>query len=60
MMSEEGSKYAWQEHREIRESLLAPYQPEPARPAATFDDVRRIHRQMIAAGLVPPSSGEMH
>lgn len=57
MMTEEGAKYAWQEHQQVRAQLLA-QNAEAPRP--TFDDVIRIHQRMQAAGLIPPTNGEMN
>lgn len=62
MMTEEGAKYAWEEHRQIRESLLRG--TTPARPELTRDEwlakVAEIDRKMRHAGLVPPHSTELH
>jgi hypothetical protein len=60
MMTEEGAKYAWQEHREIRERLMTAQAPAmPAAPPPAPPDVLSIHRRLVDAGLVP-RSGEMH
>jgi hypothetical protein len=60
MMSEEGAKLAWDEHRALRESLLVAQQPAAPRPAHAFADVMRVHRRLVDAGLVPPRSEEVH
>jgi hypothetical protein len=59
MMTEEGAKAAWQEHREVRERLLAAQHPAEPRPAPPAVDVFSIHRRLVDLGLVP-RSGEMH
>jgi hypothetical protein len=60
MMTEEGAKYAWEEHRQIRERLLAAQRTAAPQPEPAPFDVLAIHRRLVDAGLVPPRSGEMH
>jgi hypothetical protein len=59
MMTEEGSKYAWQEHREYRDALVAAQRHVVPEPVPSPVDVFSIHRRLVDAGLVP-RSGEMH
>jgi hypothetical protein len=65
MMTEEGAKYAWAEHRELRQAMLAPYHATPAEPTPTLDRSEHlklalsIQDRLSAAGILP-RSGEMH
>jgi hypothetical protein len=65
MMTEEGAKYAWQEHREYREGLLAAQGRYVIAPREMTRDewlarVAEIDRKLKKAGLLKPTSGAMN
>lgn len=55
-----GAQVIWDEHTELRRTLLTAAAPRGNRPAATFDTVVAIHRKLEAAGLFHRHRGELN